>query len=106
MIIRLLTKEIKDLWIRKNFEFLNTFVSTQVILQNWVFLEFQVTQAVTNLKIKHGLIAVPRDIIQTSKTGPGSVTFNYDEFDATNVDVTTTGPCKVRFFVGNVMIGG
>lgn len=62
--------------------------------------------AVTNFKYPHGLGFKPLDIIQTSfiglgTSGAGAVEFNYSLFDATNLDITTTDACSVRFFAGS-----
>lgn len=69
------------------------------------FFEIVVTGTVTNKKIPHSLGFLPKDVIQTSKTGAGSLTWNYDQFDATNLDITTTGACVVRAFVGRYSEG-
>lgn len=72
---------------------------------DFAFFEITVTGAVTNKKIPHSLGFQPKDVIQTSKTGAGSLTWNYDQFDVTNLDITTTGSCVVRAFIGRYSEG-
>lgn len=105
--INLLVKETFDPIDRENMKRIqNEFTSVQVILKGqWKFFEITFTGAVTNFKQKHLLDFVPKDIIQTSKTGAGSLTWNYTLFDRTNLDITTTGACIVRAFVGSYLEG-
>jgi hypothetical protein len=55
---------------------------------------------VVNYRYPHKLGFVPEDVIQTSLRGAGAVTWNYDQFNRDYLDVTTTGACVVRAFVG------
>lgn len=68
---------------------------------DWKFLEITFGKAVANFKFPHGLGFNPKDVIQTRLTGAGSLTFNYTLFDKVNLDITTTGACVVRAFVGS-----
>lgn len=72
---------------------------------DFAFFEISVVGAVTNKKVPHRLGFRPKDVIQTSKTGAGSLTWNYDQFDVTNLDITTTGTCVVRAFIGRYSEG-
>jgi len=72
----------------------------QIFKGRFQFRTYTFTGAVTNLKIKHNLGFQPRDIIQTSLTGAGSLTWNYGSFSKTDLDITTTGACVVRAFIG------
>ena len=71
----------------------------------WKFFEIVFTQAVTGYKHPHSLGFIPRDIIQTSLKGAGALTWNYNRFDLTNLNITTTGACTVRAFVGSYSEG-
>lgn len=94
-------KDIDDPFIRENFKRLTLFIKAFPLFRgNWAFQEKTFTGAVTNLNIVHGLGFKPTDVIQTSKTGAGAITFNYSSFDSININVTTTGACVVRFFIG------
>jgi hypothetical protein len=94
-------KDIQDNWVRENFFRLDKFIKKFTLFKgNWVFFEYDFQQALTNQKMAHSLGFKPTDIIQTSVIGPGVLTFNYELFDKTNFDITTTGPCRVRFFAG------
>ena len=75
-------------------------------LADWEFFEVVFTQAETNKKIPHKLKFIPQDVIQTAKLGSGAVTFNYSLFNNTTIDITTTGACTVRFYLGSCKIGG
>jgi hypothetical protein len=100
--IKLLVKEIEDDRSRENFKRIQKeFTENQIILKGqWRFFELIFTGAVTNFKQKHLLTFVPKDIIQTSIIGAGTLTWNYSLFDRENLDITTTGACTVRAFVG------
>ena len=96
----LLLKEITDLYVRKNFEKLDDYFGNENQLLGFKFVEFSTDGAVTNLKVKHFFNSKPKDLVRARKTGSGSVTFNRHLFDSENLDITTTGPAKVRLFVG------
>ena len=61
---------------------------------------YEFTGVETNKKIPHGLGFKPVDVLQTSLRGAGAITFNYDLFDETNINITTTGACTVRLILG------
>lgn len=94
-------EEIEDPLVRENFQRLIEFFQQQSLLQG-VFKHFQITipQAVTNYRYRHGLGFQPKDVIQSSLTGVGALTWNYASFDKEYVSITTTGPCVVRAFIG------
>lgn len=100
-------KDIEDVYIRENFKRLALFLQKFPLFRGeWQFFEVTFTAAVTDFKIAHGLGFTPTDIILTATKGAGSVgagviTFNYDSFDKTNINVTTTDSCVVRFFAGS-----
>lgn len=100
--IKLLVKETKDEVARENMKRLQKeLTEDQIILRGqWKFFELTFTGAVTNFKYPHKFNFVPTDIIQTSLIGAGSLTWNYVLFDRTNLDITTTGACVVRAFIG------
>lgn len=105
--IKLLVKEIEDERSRENFKRLQKELTVdQVILKGqWKFFEIVFDGAVTNFKVKHLLNFVPKDVIQTSLIGAGALTWNYTLFDRVNLDITTTGACTVRAFVGAYLEG-
>lgn len=97
---------IEDPYIREIVQRIREEFKNQVLLRGqWRFAEISFTSNITNFKYPHGLGFSPKDLFQTGKTGTGSITYNYDEFDSTNLDITTSGtsssdPLTVRFFVG------
>lgn len=100
-LLRLIINEVADAAVQQNFYWLQDFINEADLLQGrFKFFDLNITKAETNMKVLHSLKFQPLDIIQTFKTGAGSVTFNYDKFDSTNLDITTSGACRVRFFAG------
>lgn len=95
------TKDIQDVYVRKNFQLLQDHFISQNQLLNFKFFEVIFTKATANYKLAHGFNYVPEDIIVSKLVGTGALTFNYGLFDTKNLDMTATGPCRVRFFVGS-----
>lgn len=81
--------------------------TAQILRGEFVFREYTFTGAVTNLKLSHGLRFTPCDIITLSikNADSATVTWNWDEFDATTIDVTTSAACTVRIFLGRYAEG-
>lgn len=103
--LKLFFREISDVFSLENFRRIEKDFNGQIILSaNWRPIELTFTGAVTNFKYKHNLKFTPRDIIQTSKTGAGAITWNYTLFDETNLDITTTGALVVRALIGKYEI--
>lgn len=101
-VVTLLTDLVKDAVARENFVKLQRFINDEEILKSgFTFYEIIFTQAETNKRIPHRLGFLPKDVIQTSVLGNQVVIWNYDLFDATYLDVTTSGACTVRAFIGS-----
>lgn len=96
----LLTQQISDQYIRKNFEQLASYFQNQNQLLDFQFFELVFTAAATGVKQAHGLSYIPLDILVTHMTGTGAVTFDYGSFDSTFMVMNVTGPCRIRFFAG------
>lgn len=97
----LFTKEIQDLYIRQNFQRLTDYFSNQNQLVTFNFFELNITAAIPSAKtLNHNLGYLPKDIVITQITGPGTIQFIYGSFDATSISYLATGPCRVRFYVG------
>lgn len=102
MTLNLRIEEIPDPIVRDNFQRIEEWFRTLPLLKGtWRFIEINVDKAEANLKIPHRLRFKPTDVIMTSKTGSGDVTWHYDLFDRTKIEITTTGPCVIRAFVGS-----
>jgi hypothetical protein len=94
-------EEIDDPRVREALQWMTDyFLVLDLIQSNFKFLKLTFTKAETNLLVPHRLGFTPLDIIQTSKTGAGSITYNYESFTPTNLSITTTGACVVRLFAG------
>lgn len=94
------TMDIKDPVIRRNFQNLLDYFQNQNQLQDFQFLEVNLTEATANKKFNHSLKIIPKDVFVTRVTGVGSVTFNFSLFSETQLDISSTGACRVRFFYG------
>lgn len=98
---RLLMNEITDEYVKENFIRLQDFIRFYDMLNSrFQFFNIYVTAASTNFKFAHNLGFMPLDLIQTSVIGAGAITWNYDKFDSTFLDMTTTGAVAVRGFIG------
>ena len=97
---QIFVKEVVDQLLRKNFQNLFDYFAAQNQLQDFQFKELVFTGAVTNQNVPHGLSFIPQDIIVTKKVGAGAVTFQHGLFTTTNMVISTTGACRLRFFYG------
>ncbi len=99
--LKLILERVVDKVARENFQKVEDYIRSNDILRpNFKFYEIIFTAAETNKRIPHRLGFLPKDVVQTSLTGAGSLTWNYSLFDGTYLDVTTTGACVVRAFIG------
>ena len=104
--IRLFYENIVDQLVRDTFRRVSDFINGQDLLKcDFKFRTYTFDAAVTNLRIPHGLGTIPRDVIVTSVTNDETVTFHYSDFDASEIEVTATGACVVRYFIGTY-VGG
>lgn len=100
--IDLIIEGVKDELARENFGRLIEQLSNMTFLKgDWRFIEFSVGIATTNFKFAHGLNFIPKDVIVTSSLGAGVATFNIASFTRTHIDVTTTGACAIRAYIGS-----
>lgn len=97
----IILKDIDDRYIKENFFRIDKFFRKVPFFRTeMTFFELEFTKALTLQKVPHGLGFKPTDLIQTFLTGSGTLTWEYNSFDKVNLVVTTTGPCKVRAFIG------
>lgn len=98
--------KLTDPYVREFAQRVREELKNQVLLRGqWRFVELTFTKNITNFLYPHNLGFQPKDLFQTWKTGTGSIVYNMDRFDPTNIDVTTSGtsasdPLIVRFFLG------
>lgn len=101
MIRELVTSNIEDLKVREALIDLNGSLRTDPFASSdFRFFALDLTQAVTEYKVRHGLSFIPTDIIQTSAIGPGVITWLYSKFDREYIYLTTTDAVTVRFLAG------
>ncbi len=98
---QLTTKEISDTYIKKNFDELNKYFAAQNQFLNFRFFELVFTAATASYSVAHGFSFAPQDVMVMKLIGPGNVTFNYGLFDTSNINITTSGACRIRFFIGS-----
>lgn len=94
-------KDILDAVVRRNFQNLKEYFVNQGQLLDFQFLTVTFGGAEANRKISHSLGIVPKDIIVSMITGSGSCTFQLGKFTANEIYLSASGPCTVRFFLGN-----
>lgn len=99
--MRLLLQGIKDLVLRENFKMVETSLNSEPLLRgNFKFFEITVESLVTNLRYQHRLGFRPLDVITTYVSDQESVIWNFSEFTDEFLDITTTGACTIRAFIG------
>jgi hypothetical protein len=99
---------IEDPTARENFRRLNEGLVAEPLLKGkFKFFERELSAGSypADVRVRHGLPFVPRDVLQTSAIGSGSVTWNFADFDADYLYATITGPVTVRAFVGSYQEG-
>lgn len=93
-------EQIQDSGSREAFKVLKSTLAVEpLIVSGFKLIEIAFKGAGT-FQVAHGLGFQPTDVLQSSLTGGGALTWNYDKFDGTNLNITVTGPCTVRAFVG------
>lgn len=94
---------VQDPEARENFRRILEFSTLNPLFaSNWRVFEVTFDTQVSNLKFPHGLNYQPKDVIITSTTGPGVLSFSYASFDRTNLVLSTTNSCTARFLVGTL----
>lgn len=102
---KLAKENITDPNARESFKQLQEFLVEETPLIGFRHFEISLDAATVNYRFPHSLGFLPKDIIETSVTGSGSVTYNFSLFDDTFLDITVTGPCVMRFFAGSYQKG-
>lgn len=106
----ILLQALNDPQVRENFKRIADFLTGHPILKgNFEFFSFSVATpgtSVNNYRFPHNLGYTPRDILVTSAIGSGTVTWNFDKFSSTELDLsiagaTPGGTLTLRVFVGN-----
>lgn len=67
---------------------------------DWKFFEITFDTAGVNTLYPHGLNFTPKDVLQVYTSVENGVIYNYDLFDATNLNIDVITPCTIRAFVG------
>lgn len=97
---QLVTTEIQDIHVRRNFEALKAYFEEQNQLLDFKFVEMNFTTDVSLVKIRHGLKIAPRDLIRMEVTGPGTITFHRGLFTEEFIIVSSTAAVHVRLLAG------
>lgn len=104
--MKLSLSQIQDGHARDNFQKLQDFLADQAVLRSsFKILEFTFSKNGANQRVSHNLGFQPKDLIQTSLRGSGTLTWNYSRFDGQYLDATISGtsgedPLVVRIMVG------
>lgn len=102
---RPLIDQIEDASVRESLQWIYDYVQAETLLQaNIKHFSMSFNKAETELKVPHGLGFAPIDAWLTYQTGAGTLSFVYEKFDTTNLVITTTGACVVRFFAGRYQV--
>lgn len=96
----LIISQLKDAQLQQNFRSLQDFFDKELVFTGFKFFTLTFLGAEPHHKFQHNMGFVPQDILLTSKTGSGVVTFNQDLTDNSTMDLTVTGPCVIRFIAG------
>jgi hypothetical protein len=76
------------------------FQSTVLNKGEWKFFEITLESAVSEFTYSHKLSFIPKDVIQVSVTNSAEITWHYDEFDRTNLVISSSAACTVRAYIG------
>lgn len=99
--MKLIIQGVEDLLAQENFVRIEEYLNSQSILKGaWQFFDIDLDQAYTKKPFAHLFKFIPKDVIQTYKSGVGDITWEYDSFDRNCIYVTSTAAVKVRAFVG------
>lgn len=100
---KLYVSQFSDPFLQSNFKTLGEVLGFSPFLKGeWQFMTFSIKATASNIKLPHTLKFTPQDVILLSQVG-GSITFNYNLFDAVNLNVdatVTASPLVVRLIVG------
>lgn len=97
---------LQDELTRENFKTLQEMMGMLPIASQFKVVEFSVTANQDRIKIRHGLGAIPLDVIVSRLVSPSGakLTLLYSEFTATELVATVTGlsgTLSARLLVGN-----
>ncbi len=95
-----LLNQLTDPKVRDAFRKLNDFLKGELPFTGFRFFTASFKGPELHHRFPHGLSFTPADVLVTSKTGVGVVTFNQDLTDAQDLDITVTGACDIRFIAG------
>ncbi len=99
--MKLFLNNIEDTTVRDNFQSIEKAINDEPILRmKGKFFEITVESAVTNLRYTHRLGFQPKDVITTQVSDNESVIWNFDLFTKDFLDLTTSGACTIRAFIG------
>ena len=105
MNLNLLLDQIEDEISRENFQKLQEVFSDNPWLDgSWKHYDVTIDKPSANYKFKHNLNFVPTDAIITNVSAGATVTFNYENFDITNIELDISAACKIRFLLGGVSV--
>ena len=101
MTLRLDLAQLKDMPTQEAFKRLSEYINNSNILAGeFKHFEVKFPGADPAYKFTHNLGFTPKDIIITSISGNGVLTFNVDESNNKTITLTVSGSCTARFLLG------
>ena len=97
----LAVNQVPEVFTRENFRRLKDFFALEVAFLGFRFFTFEFKTAESGRKFNHNLGFLPKDIVLTSKTGPGVVTFNQDLTTKDELSISSTDAAIIRFLAGS-----
>jgi len=98
--------QIEDKLVQENFQTLQDFINEEPFLSaEFRLLERSFSSDGVDVKVAHGLSFVPKDLIQTSKKGTGTITWNFDKFDRDSLYATITGTSTTNVLTVRALVG-
>lgn len=94
-------KHIQDQYIRKNFQKLSEYFTNQNQLLDFQFFEVDFAAATASSQLSHALGFVPQDVVMVSCVGNGALSLNFGQADSKQINLSTTGAIRARFFLGS-----
>lgn len=106
-LLKLFKTEIVDSFLRENFSRIEKYAAESLFDKgNFSFFSFVLGSDVTvgypaTFDVQHRLSFLPTDVIQLNVTpDTAAVTWNYDSFTRSTVNITVDKACTVRAFIG------
>jgi hypothetical protein len=100
-VIKFFLAEIADRYVRENFQKISDYLQSDLFARGkFSFFEYSFTAAAANLTLPHGLKFTPKDVIELHASNGVTVTWHYDNFTRTTIELSSSGAGTVRAYIG------